>query len=99
MYFSVINYGYGIGMEDTIGKSASLFDKQTFRITFKAKDYTVVLLKTDLKKKLTENSVLLDGVVQNMIKKNNNWYFDHGKDEDLANDIWRAISLRYRMFA
>ncbi|WP_286857439.1 MULTISPECIES: hypothetical protein [Sphingobacterium] len=85
-------------MDDIIGKSESPFDKQTFRITFKSKDYQVVLLKTDLKKNQTEISVLLDGSVQKMIKKNNKWCFDHGKDEELANDIWRAISLRYRIF-
>lgn len=85
-------------MEDTIGKSESPFDKQTFRITFKSKDYQVVLLKTDLKKNQTEVSVLLDGVVQKMVKKDKKWFFEHGKDEDLANDIWRAISLRYRIF-
>jgi hypothetical protein len=88
---------YG-GIEDTIGKSERPFDKQTFRITFKSKDYQVILLKAGLKKNQTEISVLLDGVVQKLIKKNNKCFFDHGKDEDLANDIWRAISLRYRIF-
>lgn len=83
-------------MEDTIGKSESPFDKQTFRITFKSKDYQIVLLKTDLKKNQTEISVLLDGSVQKMIKKNNNWHFEHGEDQDLAEDIWRHISLGYR---
>ncbi|WP_185286224.1 hypothetical protein [Chryseobacterium indologenes] len=86
-------------MQDTIGKYEEHFDKQVFRVTYKLKDYQVILLKKDLKKDLKEISILLDGVVQKMIKEEGKWHFEHGNDRELANDIWRAISLRYRIFA
>lgn len=85
-------------MQDTIGRYEEYFDKQVFRVTYKFKDYEVILLKTDLKKNLSEISIFLDGVVQKMIKDKGKWGFDHGNDQELANDIWRAISLRYRLF-
>lgn len=85
-------------MQDTIGKYEEYFDKQKFRVTYKLKDYEIILLKKDLKKDLKDISILLDGVVQKMIKEEGKWRFDHGNDRELANDIWRAISLRYRLF-
>lgn len=39
-------------MQDTIGKYEEHFDKQVFRVTYKLKDYQVILLKKDLKKTL-----------------------------------------------
>lgn len=86
-------------MQDTIGKYEEHFDKQVFRVTYKLKDYQVILLKKDLKKDLKEISIILDGVVQKMTKEEGKWRFEHGNDRELANDIWRAISLRYRIFA
>lgn len=85
-------------MQDTIGQYAEYFDKQVFRVTYKFKDYEIILLKRELKKNLTEISILLDGVVQKMIKEGGRWGFEHGNDNELANDIWRCISLRYRLF-
>lgn len=83
-------------MQDTIGQYEELFNKQTFRITFKARDFHIVLLKKDLIKNQCEFQVLLDGSVQKLIKKNGKWNFEHGEDQDLAEDIWRQIALRYR---
>ena len=84
-------------MLDTIGQYEGHFSKQTFRITFKARDFQIVLLKKDLTKEQEEFSVLLDGLVQKLLKKNGKWHFEHGEDQDLAQDIWRQIALRYRL--
>ncbi len=84
-------------MQDTIGKYEEYFKKQTFRITFKSRDYQIVLLKKDLIKDECELQVLLDGLVQKLIKKNGKWSFEHGEDQGLAEDIWRQIALRYRL--
>lgn len=84
-------------MFDTIGQFEEHFNKQVFRITFKHRDFQIVLLKKDLTKNLTEFQILLDGLVQNLIKKNEEWHFEHGEDQDLAQDIWRQIALRYRL--
>ncbi|WP_333862969.1 hypothetical protein [Sphingobacterium sp.] len=86
-------------MEDTIGlKIYDPFKGQTFRITYKGQDYQVRLLKRDVTKEQEEVEILLDGVIQNIVKKNGKWYFDRiDEDQDFANDIWRAISLRYRL--
>lgn len=84
-------------MQDTIGQYADYFNKQTFRITFKSCDFQLVLLKEDLKREQTELQILLDGIVQKLIKKNGKWHFEHGEDQDLAEDIWRQIALRYRL--
>ncbi|MDR2270418.1 MAG: hypothetical protein LBF27_05870 [Sphingobacterium sp.] len=81
-------------MEDIIVKSGNLFDPQKFRITFKERDFEIVLLKKDLKKETTEFSVLLDGIVQHLIKMEGIWHFVLREDQDLANDIWRQITLR-----
>ncbi|MDR6513743.1 hypothetical protein [Chryseobacterium camelliae] len=83
-------------MFDTIGQFEEHFNKQVFRITFKQRDFQIVLLKTDLTKNLTEFQILLDGLVQKLIKTNGKWHFEHGEDEDLAEDIFRQIALRYR---
>lgn len=85
-------------MLETVGQYEEHFGKQTFRITFKTRDFQIVLLKKDLTKDQREFSVLLDGLVQKLIKKNGKWNFEHGEDHDLAEEIWRAISLRYRIF-
>ncbi|WP_156167752.1 hypothetical protein [Sphingobacterium sp. Ag1] len=84
-------------MHDTIGQFADHFNRQIFRITFKFRDFQVVLLKKDLLKDQTEFEILLDGLVQKLIKKNGKWSFEHGEDQDLAEDIWRQIELRYRL--
>lgn len=86
-------------MEDTIGlKIYDPFKGQTFRITYKGQDYQVRLLKRDVAKEQEEVEILLDGVIQSIVKKNGKWSFDRiDEDQDFANDIWRAISLRYRL--
>ncbi|REC61851.1 hypothetical protein DRF65_14050 [Chryseobacterium pennae] len=84
-------------MEDIIVKSGELFDRQKFRITFKERDFEIILLKKNVVKETTEISLLLDGMIQQLIKREGKWHFDHGEDQDLAGDIWRQISLRYRL--
>lgn len=84
-------------MLDTIGQYEEHFNKQTFRITFKTRDFQIVLLKKDLTKDQQEFSVLLDGLVQTLTKRDGKWHFAHGEDNDLAEDIWRQIALRYRL--
>ncbi|MGJ1325063.1 hypothetical protein ACR780_20470 [Sphingobacterium faecium] len=86
-------------MEDTI--DLRLYDQslgQIFRITYKNRDFQVRLLKKELTKELTELDLLLDGVVQKLVKKDNKWIFENSEaDKEFAHDIWRAISLRYRL--
>ncbi|AYZ36236.1 hypothetical protein EGY07_11900 [Chryseobacterium indologenes] len=83
-------------MFDTIGQFEEQFNKQVFRITFKNRDFQVLLLKRDLTKNMSEFQILLDGLVQRLKKENGKWNFEHGEDQDLAEDIWRQIALRYR---
>lgn len=84
-------------MFDTIEQFEEQFNKQVFRITFKNRDFQVVLLKKDLTKNMTEFQILLDGLVQRLKNENGKWNFEHGEDQDLAQDIWRQIALRYRL--
>ncbi|WP_367331116.1 hypothetical protein [Sphingobacterium multivorum] len=84
-------------MFDTIGQFEEQFNKQVFRITFKHRDFQIVLLKKDLTKNMTEFQILLDGLVQRLKKEDGRWSFEHGDDQDLAEDIWRQIALRYRL--
>ncbi len=84
-------------MYDTIGQFEEQFNKQVFRITFKNRDFQVVLLKKDLTKNMSEFQILLDGLVQRLKKENGKWNFEHGEDQDLAEDIWRQVALRYRL--
>lgn len=83
-------------MQDTLGLFEEHFNKQVFRITFKFRDFQVVLLKKELNKNMHEFQILLDGMVQKLFKKDGKWQFEHGEDQDLAEDIWRQIALRYR---
>lgn len=74
------------------------FKGQIFRITYKGKDYQVKILKRDIKKDQSEIEILLDGIIQKIIKKDNFWCFENMEsDKELAYDIWRSISLRYRI--
>lgn len=84
-------------MFDTIGQFEEQFNKQVFRITFKNRDFQVVLLKRDLTKNMSEFQILLDGLVQRLKKENGKWNFEHGEDQDLAEDIFRQVALRYRL--
>lgn len=84
-------------MIDTIGQSEDDLNKQVFRITFKNRDFQIVLLEKDLAKNITEFQILLDGLVQKLINTNGKWHFEHGEDQDFAEDIWRHIGLRYRL--
>ncbi|WP_312336343.1 hypothetical protein [Sphingobacterium sp.] len=84
-------------MFDTIGQFEEQFNMQVFRITFKKRDFQVVLLKRELSKNMTEFQILLDGLVQRLKKENDKWSFEHGEDQDLAQDIWRQVALRYRL--
>ncbi|WP_286779314.1 MULTISPECIES: hypothetical protein [Sphingobacterium] len=86
-------------MEDTIdSKYFDPFKGQIFRITFKTQDYQVKLLKRDIKKDQSEIDILLDGIIQKLIKIDGIWCFENsGIDQAFAFEIWRAISLRYRL--
>ncbi|WP_286801735.1 MULTISPECIES: hypothetical protein [Sphingobacterium] len=86
-------------MEDTI--DSMLFDPfkgQIFRITYKTQDYQIKLLKRNVEKNQLEIDILLDGIIQKIIKKNEMWCFENiDLDKDFAYQIWRTISLRYRL--
>ncbi|MGJ1506288.1 MULTISPECIES: hypothetical protein [Sphingobacterium] len=86
-------------MEDTIETwRYDPFKGQAFRITFKGQDYQLKLLKREIKTDQTEIDILLDGMEQKLIKKDGIWLFENSEvDQEFANDIWRAISLRYRI--
>jgi len=84
-------------MFDTIGQFEEHFNKQIFRITFKHRDFQIVLLKKEIMENQTDFQILLDGVIQRLINKGGKWHFEHGEDQELAQDIWRQISLRYRL--
>ncbi|REC59496.1 hypothetical protein DRF65_25785 [Chryseobacterium pennae] len=86
-------------MEDTV--DSRFYDRskgQIFRITYKNRDFQVKLLQKEITKEMVEIDLLLDGVVQKLVKRDSKWFFEHSEvDKDFANDIWRAISLRYRL--
>lgn len=86
-------------MEDTIGNRLNdPFAGQTFRITYKAQDFEIKVLKKVINKDQSCIDILLDGIVQRLIKLDGKWCFDGtNSDQSFANDIWRAISLRYRL--
>jgi len=84
-------------MEDTIALLNNPFNGQVFRITYKTRDFEIKVLKKEINKDLKEIEILLDGFVQKLIKSNGRWTFEHGEDSEFAQDIWRAISLRYRL--
>ncbi|MDR6919527.1 hypothetical protein [Chryseobacterium sp. 2987] len=67
-------------MQYTVGKHDGLFERQKFRITFKGKDFEIVLLKKDISKETTEIRLLLDGIVQHLVLREGKWCFDHGED-------------------
>lgn len=86
-------------MEDTIGSKFDRNTGQIFRITFKNRELEVILLKKSLTKNESEIEILLDGVIQRLVKINNEWHFEGVQaDKELAKDIWGAISLRYRLW-
>lgn len=86
-------------MEDIIGLGNEITHKsQEFRLTYKGKDYQLVLLEKSLSKNSTEVRILLDGIVQKLVKKEKAWFFDNIESDHLfANEIWRNISLRFRI--
>jgi len=91
--FTVIN------MEETILTLAeNNIPRQSFRITFKGQDFQIRILDKELYKDMAEISILLDGIVQKLIKIKDKWQFENSdSDIDFANDIGRSISLRYRL--
>lgn len=86
-------------MEDIIGLGNEITHKsQEFRLTYKGQDYQLVLLEKSLSKNSTEVKILLDGIVQKLVKKEKGWFFEHVESDQLfANEIWRNISLRFRI--
>ncbi|ASE62109.1 hypothetical protein CEQ15_11700 [Chryseobacterium indologenes] len=85
-------------MEDTIGSRFDNRGGQIFRITYKNRDFQIRLLKRGITRDETEVDLLLDGVIQKLVKRGNVWLFANSDtDQELAKDIWRAISLRYRL--
>ncbi|OOG19660.1 hypothetical protein BWD42_07035 [Sphingobacterium sp. CZ-UAM] len=86
-------------MEETIDTLAqNNIPRQSIRITFKGQDFQIRILDRELYKGMTEISILLDGMVQKLIKIKERWHFENSEnDSDFANDIGRSISLRYRL--
>ncbi|MNH26798.1 hypothetical protein D3C79_868720 [compost metagenome] len=85
-------------MEDTIGSSFDSTARQIFRITYKNRDFQIRLLKRGISKDDTQVDLLLDGVIQKLVNRDKAWFFENSDaDQELAKDIWRAISLRYRL--
>jgi len=55
-------------------------------------------LKKSLSKQDTEVPILLDGTNQKLVKRGDNWFFEHmDSDQHFATEIWRNLSLRYRI--
>lgn len=85
-------------MEDTIGSRMNGTSGQVFRITYKQTDFQVKVINGVPKKDNNEIEILLDGLVQTLVKQNDRWIFaDIIADQEFANNIGRAISLRYRL--
>ena len=86
-------------MEETIDTLAqNSIPRQSIRITFKGQDFQIRILDKELYKGMTEISILLDGMVQKLVKIKERWRFENSEnDRDFANDIGRLISLRYRL--
>lgn len=71
---------------------------QPFRITYKGSDFQVRISQKDLSKNTIEIAILLDGIIQTLMKDSNTWRFKSlALDKDFANDIYRSIALRYRL--
>lgn len=86
-------------MEDTVGTQMNYSYKgQPLRVNYKGQEYQFQILQKGIRKEDTEISILLDGSVQRLLLSNGGWCFA-GSDEDkaLAQEIYRAISLRYRI--
>jgi len=86
-------------MDETIDTLAQNdIPAQSFRITYKSRDFQIRILEKELFKDINTISILLDGIVQKLIKNQGKWYFEKSNsDEEFANDIGRSISLRYRL--
>ncbi|WP_294187528.1 hypothetical protein [Sphingobacterium sp.] len=86
-------------MQDTIDRIDSEHHRsQVFRLTYKGQDYQLVLLKKSLSKLDTELPILLDGIDQKLVRKGDSWFFENmHSDQHFATEIWRNLSLRYRL--
>lgn len=86
-------------MEDTVDINSSLsYNGQFFRVSYKGRDYQFQILQKNLTKEEISIKILLDGVIQQLELKQDLWQFnDSDQDQSLAYEIWRAISLRYRI--
>lgn len=86
-------------MEDTILPDQSFaYRSQPLRITFKSIDYMVQLLDKEISNGSNEVRILLDGIVQTLIRTEGRWRFaETTENEAFAQAIWYAISLRYRL--
>jgi len=86
-------------MEEAIDALAqNNIPRQSLRITYKGQDFQIRILDKELYKGMIEISILLDGMVQKLIRNKDIWHFENSdNDKDFANDIGRLISLRYRL--
>ncbi|GAA0881896.1 hypothetical protein GCM10009120_04920 [Sphingobacterium siyangense subsp. cladoniae] len=86
-------------MDDTIKNRLHYLPRgQIFRITYKSQDFQIKLLQKGITKDVNEIDILLDGFVKKLIKIQDKWEFEGSdKNLDFAHNIWRAISLRYRL--
>ncbi|KGE12461.1 hypothetical protein [Sphingobacterium deserti] len=86
-------------MEETVGTSNSYpYKGQSLRVSYKGQDYSFQVLQRGLRKEDMEIKILLDGQVQLLVLREGRWYFSGSNhDQLLAQEIYRAISLRYRL--
>lgn len=65
-------------MEDIIGLGNEITHKsQEFRLTYKGQDYQLFLLEKSLAKNSAEVKILLDGIVQKLVKREKGWFFEN----------------------
>lgn len=86
-------------MDDTILPDQTItFKSLPLRITYKELDYTIHILQKTVDSQTNEIRVLLDGIVQTLIREEGRWRFaETGENDAFAQAIWHAISLRYRL--
>jgi hypothetical protein len=86
-------------MDDTILPDQTIaFKSLPLRITYKELDYTIHILQKAIDSQTKEIRILLDGIVQTLIREEGHWRFaGTGENDAFAQAIWNAVSLRYRL--
>ncbi|GEM_PF-790751 len=71
---------------------------QPLRLSYKGREYRFQVLRKGLRKEDREIKILLDGHTHLLCLKEGKWSFALAVgDQTLAQEIYRAISLRYRL--